>query len=86
MSELEQLLAQLRAAAGIDGADWIQRQVAASLQGVQQSPTQTGPALQRVGGLSPLSGSPLTGPLRLSAAPGARLQNLQAPLPNACLC
>lgn len=47
MSELEQLLAQLRAAAGIHGAEWIQSQVTASLQGVQQNSPRAGPAQQR---------------------------------------
>lgn len=38
MSELEQLLGQLRAAAELHGTDWLQSQIAISLRGVRQGP------------------------------------------------
>lgn len=44
MSELEELLWQLRAAAEIHGPDWVQRQVSSLLQGVRQDSPPLRPA------------------------------------------
>lgn len=85
MSELDCLIAQLRAAAHVHGLAWLQDNVVACLQGVQQSPPQPGPATPRAQGSRPLERSSPERTPRAQRRNGSPPSDPSDPLPSARL-